>query len=356
MISQLAEQLIGKCLVEVPAGEPFDYMTAHLSWGSKRVAGVLDNQSAMCGNKISLNPKFAGKTAYRYGPKPLVFSAVEEGPISDPYPEYKFSATELAAHGKSTVPMYPNFPFYTASIYGPRYKRNHVCVPLKKIKKNDLAMDGYPYVLWDNAVKDPKQPDLQDDWLGHLLPGVYTMASADFAKKPFFAHSNYETSGSELSAEWEQKSFIWTSWCNPLKVYTDPNTVVGTLVGTAFVVFFTPACLRDPRVLVNDPRSSDDPPPKLQSELQYWLIDLWTYWVCIPSTNSSLRSRRVATQRWWYFTQSGPGPNSETVSPKTPYWYLRCQLNPYAVKCRTLNDTAVTVLNPNAEGELAIVA
>lgn len=347
MISQRAYPLSGKCIIEVASGEPFEYMTSHISFGTARVAQPLDNQSALCGNKIGLNPRFAGNTAYRYGPV--------SGGTSYALQDFSFNSAELATFGQSSVQMYPGNPFYNAKIYGPRYERNHVVIPLNKVTLGDTALTNYENVFWDNFTPDPDQPNLPEDWLGHLLPGVYGMCSKTYAAQPFKAINNYEESGSSILNEWNQKNFVWLKWCNPLTVYSG-STQLGKFIGTAYIVFFTPACLRNPRYLVDDPRSVSNPPPKLQSELQYWYIDLWTYFVGRPDPGKTLYSPRVKTQRWWYFTQTGPGPNTDTVSPKTPYWFLRCQLDPFYVKCNLTSGGTTDMYVPNSQGELAIVA
>ena len=344
-----AYKLTGKCITEVLSGDPFEYMQAQISWGTKQIAQPVTEQTGTCGNKWSKNPTFGGNVAYRYGPANNAADAKLTYTLpSDMY----FKTTELTQFSDSKQLLYPPNPFYSTTISGPRYTRSHCTVPLRKIKSSNSIMNDADAVYWTDFTLDPKQPVIGTDWLGNLLPGTYCMAPTSYAANPFKAEKYYEDSGTAFNAtEWGKTNFMYAPWCTPLNVYNSGGTKTGSVLGTGFVVFFTPACVKNIRKPVNDPRSLLDPPPKLSTEYQYWSIELWTYLIC-----QGVKSPRVATQRWWYFSQTGPTPNADTRSPYTPYWFLRCQMNNFWVTFNLVEGSTKDYLFPFANGEVAIVA
>lgn len=344
-----AYKLTGKCITDVLSGDPFGYMQAHISWGTRTVAQPITEQTPLCNNRWSKNPTFGGNTAYRYGPANNAADAKVVNTLpSDMY----FKSAELAVMTDSKQMLYPPNPFYTTTLSGPRYARSHCTVPLRKIKYGNSLLDSADGVYWTDWVLDPKQPDIGTDWLGNLLPGTYCMAPTSYAANPFKAEKYWEDSGTNFNLnEWSKTQFMGVPWCAPLNVYNSGGTKTGSILGTGFIVFFTPACVKNPRKPVNDPRSLSDPPPKLPTEYQYWSIELWTYLIC-----QGIKSPRIATQRWWYFSQTGPTPNADTRSPYTPYWFLRCQMNNYWVRFNLVEGSTKDYLFPYANGEVAIVA
>ncbi len=344
-----AYKLNGKCITEVTSGEPFNYMQAHISWGTQMVAAVLTEQTGTCNSRWSKKPTFGGNTAYRYGPSNNSAST----PVTNTLPaDMYFRTADLTQFSNSKQLLYPPQPFYTTTLSGPRYSRSHCTVPLRKIKYGNSLLDSADAVYWTDWVEDPDQTDIGTDWLGKLLPGTYCMAPTSYAANPFKAEKYWEDSGTNFNpTEWAKTQFMYAPWCTPLNIYSSANVKTGSVLGTGFMVFFAPACVKNPRKPVNDPTSELNPPPKLDTALQYWSIELWTYLIC-----SGVRSPRIATQRWWYFSQTGPTPNADTRSPHTPYWFLRCAMNNFYVRFNTVEGTTKDYLFPFANGEVAIVA
>lgn len=302
----------------------FNESTAHIVYGKNDVAGPQTNiTSGGCwydGTNSShpSGPKLAGKEAYSYGYSPTLSEIQLDGNM-------RFDLAELDTKvGPFTVYPFPGFPFYYRTIQGWRFKNSMCVLPLvRKYSHTIPKKKGFTDVYWtDSYPQDPDQPDLGNDWLGNIYnDGDFPTASMMMSHgvtEPFLGESFYEDTTSSIDKTKSDYQVNFAPFCSPISIYSAAGALTGLADGLAFQLFVAKGAIKDIYRPVKNP---DNINQYLPTTLDYWSIELWAYLSIIPQNNSGLKSPRIHTDRWWYYTKEGFLVGSK--SPCEPYFFLK---------------------------------
>jgi hypothetical protein len=261
-------------------------------------------------------PTLKGKSSYAYGYTPQ--TGDKELPS-----EWYFDLAELDSKVGPYKITNPFFPIYSKTIKGFRFKNSQCVLPLVKKRSNvSPIMQGFTDVYWtDFYPQDPLQTDIGTDWLGNIYndgasASQYMMHSAGVTE-PFLGEEFYEDTESSIDKSKADYQIGFSPFCDPIKIYNDQNTQIGSADGMAFQLFIFNGMIKDRLKPVLKP---EDPTRYLDTELQYFSVELWSYLSVTSLPGYTLKSPRLFTERWWYYTQEGLKTGS--VSPSDPYFFL----------------------------------
>lgn len=317
-----ATRLQGSCYNSVLSGDQLGQATAHIVWGVNDVAGPQTNiTSSGCWydsthTSYPMAAKLAGKTSYAYGYMPQTGS--KELPS-----EWYFDLAELDSKVGPYKIGNPFFPIYSRTIKGFRFKNNQCILPLVKKRSNRTPiMKGFTDVYWtDYYPQDPLQADIGKDWLGNIYndgdsASQYMMYSSG-VKEPFLGEEFYENTETTIDKSKADYQVGFAPFCDTIKIYNSSNVQIGLADGIAFQLFIFNGMLKDRLKPVLNPT---DPTKYLNTELQYFSIELWSYLSVTSLPGYTIKSPRLFTQRWWFYTQEGL--SSGSISPTNPYFFL----------------------------------
>jgi len=317
-----ATRIQGSCYNTVLSGYQLGQATAHIVWGVNDVAAPqTDITSGGCWYDSShtsypMNPLLKGKSSYAYGYMPQ--TGDKELPS-----EWHFDLAELDSKVGPYKISNPASPIYSRTIKGFRFKNSQCILPLVRKRSNKAPiMEGFTNVYWtDFYPQDPLQADIGNDWLGNIYnngesPSQYMLHSAGVAE-PFLGSEFYEDTETEIDKSKADYQLGFSPFCDPINIYNSQNTLIGKSDGMAFQLFIFNGMMKDRFKPVLNPT---DPTKYLNTELQYWSIELWSYLSVTSTPGYTLKSPRLFTQRWWFYSQEGL--RSGSVSPSDPYFFL----------------------------------
>lgn len=336
-----ATRIQAACFNTVLSSYQLGQATAHVLWGVNDVAAPqTDITSSGCWYDSTHTsypsvPIVKGKYSYAYGYTPQ--TGDKELPL-----EWKFDITELDSKVGPFKIGNPAFPIYSRTIKGFRFKNNQCIIPLVKKRSNRTPiMKGFTDVYWtDYYPQDPLQADIGKDWLGNIYnngeaASQYMMHSAG-VPEPFLGEEWYENTEANIDKSKADYNVGFSPFCSPIKIYNDKNIQIGEADGMAFQMFIFNGMIKDRFKPVIDP---NNPTKYLNTELQYWSIELWSYLSVNSFPGYTLKSPRLFTERWWYYTQEGL--RSGSVSPSDPYFFLTCGMK----QSRSVNFNLADNLN-----------
>lgn len=305
----------------------FNGSAAHIVYGANDVAGPqVDLTSGGCWYtdmypSYPMTPILTAKAAYAYGYTPqLDETRLENGMY--------FDLAELNEKvGEYTIMPFPMFPQYTRKIKGWRFQNSMCVLPLVKKYSNKVPLKtGFTGVYWtDFYPQDPNQADLGTDWLGNIYndgeaPSQPIMMSQGVTE-PFLGETFYENTLSFIDKTKASYQVNFAPFCSPISIYDTGGGLTGLADGLAFQLFAGKGVVKDIYRPVKNPAN---PNQYLSTMLDYWSIELWTYLSIIPQNSSTLKSPRIYTDRWWYYTQ--PGFLVDSKSPCDPYFFLKMSM------------------------------
>jgi hypothetical protein len=333
------EILNGDCLRSVRAGSTLDSVSLHILMSTKMLLNENNSRIFLCENYMQGNYIFRGRPAQSATGEPTNqplpsaayygSTGTEDLGTSMPNPEWSFDLAELAAWN----PIVVNNPDYigqpdnqenaTYLAEGPRFKYGTCYM---RLKKRDQVLN--PFAGLQSARWTSNDTTLYDyDWLGNLMPGGWCMTNRN-VPEPILGQTYYEDARTPTQSipvinkgkQSIQEDFL--PFCDPLNVYNNAGTRIGSFDGIAFMCFFNLAAIKNPtkrpkdRTLLPD---LENQIPLLDAERQILSFEVWVY----LSGIGGIKSPRVATIRFWYYTKGvsfrDTGAND---SPFSPYMFF----------------------------------
>lgn len=318
-----ATRLSASCIGSVSTGDIFGQSTAHLCWGANDVAGPQSNlTSGGCWYDSShvsypTAPRLTAKQTYAYGYTP------HSGPAILPT-DWFFDLAELNTKvGPYVITPFPSFPAYSRTIKGWRFQNSMCVLPLvRKYSNHTPLWTDFTNVRWtDFYPPDPLQPDIGTDWMGNFFndgesPSHYAMFSQGVTY-PFKGETWYEDTTSSIDKSKSSYQIGFAPFCDHIAIYDNTGATLGYADGMAHQLFIFNGVIKD---RFRPPLVPGDPGHYLATNLQYWSIELWTYLSVVGTGGHILKSPRMFTERWWYYSQQGFVTG--TISPSSPYFFL----------------------------------
>jgi hypothetical protein len=335
-----AYRIQGTCLGEVDSGSYFNEATAHIVCGTPVQYPMYSVMSNGCPynptRSIVANPPYylVGGKMWKYGHTPNInagFSEVIELPSV-----MNFDAAELlGAVGPYVIRPSPLIPRYVYVLKGWRWKYPSVTLPLaRKFSNRTPTFKNFTKVDWTNFYPiDNDQPDIGEDWLGNVFNdgdgASYPVMHSMGVNQPFLGETYYEDTESTIDKSKKDYLYNFVPFCNNINIYDNNGKPIGYADGLGFQLFVFNGALKNRLRPVLKPLEDPETVRKLlATNLQYWSVELWTYLSVVKTSTDPtvvLKSPRLHTNRWWYYTQ----PYGKGISPGLPYifWRADCDVN-----------------------------
>jgi hypothetical protein len=206
-----------------------------------------------------------------------------------------------------------------------------VTLPLaRKFSNRQPTFTNFTDVYWTDMHPYPnvQQPELELDWLGNLHndgeAASYPMMYCQGVRQPFLGETYYEDTLSSIDKSKENYLYNFMPFCKPINIYDVDSNKIGYADGLAFQLFIFNGALKNRLNPVQKPKIlPTDPAVLIPASSQYWSVELWTYLSVVKTKKDSpviLKSPRLHTHRWWYYTQFY---GNTFPAPGTPYIFWK---------------------------------
>jgi hypothetical protein len=329
-----AHRLPATCIDGALSGSYFNEATAHIVLGDQPTIGQAPHTmfNSACYDSLSdiktpipiaqLPTTLAGPTMYDYGKtwKIVVLPS-----------QMYFDAKELREQVGPYDYLYENNNYYKITYEGWRLKNSMVTLPLaRKFSNRQPTFTNFTDVYWTDMHPYPnvQQPELELDWLGNLHndgeAASYPMMYCQGVRQPFLGETYYEDTLSSIDKSKENYLYNFMPFCKPINIYDVDSNKIGYADGLAFQLFIFNGALKNRLNPVQKPKIlPTDPAVLIPASSQYWSVELWTYLSVVKTKKDSpviLKSPRLHTHRWWYYTQFY---GNTFPAPGTPYIFWR---------------------------------
>lgn len=338
-----AHRLQANCIDSALSGAYFNEATAHIMFGDQRPIGESPHTvfNSYCGEDMDkikgwfpaqLPMTLAGPKMWDYGksldiavlPSQMYFDARELYNKVGPW-DYVFDRKVVDQNG---------VPRYKKTLEGWRFRNSMVALPLaRKFSNRSPNFTNFTDVYWTDMSPYPnaQQPELERDWLGNLHNNgeapSYPMMYSYGVRQPFLGEEYYENTNSSISKGLSRYFHNFMPFCSFIKIYDVEGTEIGYADGLAFQLFIFNGAVKNRLIPVQQPKIlPTDSTRLLSTSGQYWSVELWIYLSVVKTKQDSLvelKSPRLHTHRWWYFTQK----YGNQVAPAKPYFFMRGEFN-----------------------------
>ncbi len=313
---------------------PYDFMSCHIVFDTKRTTAPITEQSSLYGMKI-IPP------AITYGLVGYAYNTTNEhlNVATAPYGW----GNDLAWWGKRTI-----VDGYPIEFEGPEFLRAHTVIGLHRVpygvepagRRTAYFTDASPGRQVNSAGDS-----LGKDWLGFLNPAGYMFLPKDMPT-PLLAETWFENSGfaPNLTDQF-LTNYNYLPFAQPLHVFDDPSIdedglggtcekpesyaegtripspgdeskLTGRYVGLTFIPIFGECAMKNPIGPMPEEPGVPFPPGAFANPTgQFVSLDLWIYLLAVPEPGKTLKSPRIATLRGWL-----PRANIESDSGRNTSW------------------------------------
>jgi hypothetical protein len=351
-----AKTLNASCISRVAFCDTFSSLNSYLCFGSNETTAPMGGlQSVGCPDTQYLMtnptvPNIYGLQTRSYGYTPTTLYVYPEWEANGIYGQllslpsnYFFNLEELNTKVGTHVvdPYNRNFGNvrYTRTYHGFRYANAICSIPLRKkysqfkpYFKNFTEVDWTNWKQGDVAEGQDEYGYVGDDPLGNIYnnggeysaPMMYTRG----VQEPFLGQEFYEDTESQINKSMSKNKIGFLPFCDPIKIYDAGGNHTGYTDGMAFQVFIFRSTVKNRFLPLYYYTKTTNPTLKyLDTHLQYYTIELWTYLSCYGINKNIIKSPRIFTHRWFFWSQTeSPNIDLGFKKPCEPYWYLRAYM------------------------------
>jgi hypothetical protein len=352
-----AKTFNAKCLTNVPFCDTFSSLSAYLCYGYNETTAPMGGlQSVGCPDTQYLQtgpfePQVYGLEAITYGYTPTNLYVYPEweangryGPLLSLPSNYFFNLEELNAKvGTKTlsVGIFGGVD-YTRTYHGFRYANPICLIPLrKKYSQYKPYFKNFSGVNWTNWVSSEAESNEGDTAFGYVgedpLGNIYNdggeystpMLYTRGVEQPFLGENFYEDTQSNINKSLQNYRVNFLPFCDPIKIYDASGKQTGYADGIGFQVFVFRSTVKNRFLPLYYYTKGPNPQFKyLDTHLQYFTIELWSYLSCYGINNNIIKSPRIFTYRWFAWSQNyDTSPyDFPAPAPCNPYFYLKCNM------------------------------
>ncbi len=337
-----ASAVRGQCYGNGNTCLPYDFMSCHIVFDTKRVAAPLTEQSSLYGMQIIPPALTYGLVGYSYNTTNEHLNVA-----TTPYGW----GNDLAWWGKQSI----TDSGYSIEFEGPEFLRAHTVVGLEKVPYG-TEPDGRRTAYFTDASDvnrvNISSEELSLDWLGFTNPAGFMYLPKDMPT-PLLAEEFFEDSGftPDLTAQF-LANYNYLPFAQPLHIFdttdvdddglggicekpesyadgtripspADESKLIGKYVGLVFIPIFGECAIKNPiGPMPNDPSVPFPPGALADPTGQFVSLDLWIYLLAVPASGKTLKSPRIATLRGWLPKSNIESEGSQNTSWCDGYLYI----------------------------------